>query len=376
MEVYMKRISIIVTFLIVIFSLFAQDMNCKFELDIAKHFLRYGFTEKAEEHFIQVYHNPKATKEVKSEALYLLGQTAYEKGDYSLALEDWETLINEFPESKQTEMIDERLPEIRKTVSRATKDQLTALEIANDFHRHSFTDRAKEKFLNIYHNPNASDESKAEALYLLGQISFEEGDYTVALEDWEILIEKYPESPQTMEIANRLPQLRDIITHDTDSSIISVVAKSYLNNGDFWSNAKNMFNIDYSWMPSVELATSWYDKVIDEFPNSNAGEIAYRRKLFTLLGWKEPGRDGESYGAYKNFTKYIPQVVSTFNEYESKFPRSQFLQGFRYQIAQAYWFHKDWSSTKKWLQKVIDAGNGEDTFYTVTAKARLKKIKY
>ncbi len=96
---------------------------------------------------------------------------------------------------------------------------MTALDIANDFHRHNFSDRAKEKFLNIYHDPSASDQAKAEALYLLGQVSFEEGDYTVALEDWEILIERFPDSKQTGEIANRLSQFREIITHDTETTI-------------------------------------------------------------------------------------------------------------------------------------------------------------
>jgi TolA-binding protein len=362
--------------LFVTFALFSQDFNYRYELDIANHYKRYGFSDKAKEHYIKVYHNPKTPAEAKSEALYLLGQTAYEEGEYTLAIEDWEILINDFPESKETKEIDRRLPEIRETVTKVTHDQLTALDIANDFHRHNFSDRAKEKFLNIYHDPSASDQAKAEALYLLGQVSFEEGDYTVALEDWEILIERFPDSKQTGEIANRLSQFREIITHDTETTIFSVVARSYLNNGDFWSNAKSMFNIDYSWMPNVELAVSWYDKMLAEFPKTNASEVAYRRKLFTLLGWKEAGRDGESYGAFADFKKYIPQILETFTSYEKEFPESQYLQGFRYQIAQSYWFQKDWNNAKKWLQIVIDSGHGEDTFYTQTAKARLEKLRY
>jgi len=300
----MKKWFFIAIFLLLTCMLFAQDYyNYRAELDIAQHYIRHGFKDKAKECYIRVYHNPRTPDEAKSEALYLLGQTAYEEGNYTVAIEDWEILINDYPDSKETKKIDERLPEIRDTVAQVTKDQLTALDIANDFHRHNFSERAKEKFLNIYHDPDASDIAKAEALYLLGQISFEEGDYTVALEDWEILIERYPESKQTIEIANRLSQFREIITHDTESTIFSVVARSYLNNGDFWSNAKSTFHIDYSWMPNVELAVNWYDKILEEYPQSNAAEVAYRRKLFTLLGWKESGRDGESYGTYDNFKK-------------------------------------------------------------------------
>ncbi len=60
--------------------------------------------------------------------------------------------------------------------------------------------------------------------------------------------------------------------------------------------------------------------MLEEFPKTNASEIAYRRKLFTLLGWKEAGRDGESYGAFADFRKYIPQILETFTSYEKDFP--------------------------------------------------------
>jgi tetratricopeptide (TPR) repeat protein len=372
----MKKIVLLVLMFLISIVSVAQEFNFRYELNIAGHYKRYGFNDKAKECYIKVYHNPKTPKEIKSEALYLLGQIAYEEGEYTLAIEDWETLINDFPDSKETKEIDQRLPEIRETIFRVTKDQLTALDIASDFHRHKISEKAKEKFLTIYHDPNSNDEAKSQALYLLGQMAFEEGDYTVALEDWEILIERFPESKQTIEIANRLSQFREIITHDTESTIFSVVAKSYLNNGDFWSNAKSTFHIDYSWMPNVELAIGWYDKILKEFPQTNASDIAYRRKLFTLIGWKEPGREGESYGTYADFKQYMPQVMQTFSEYQTKYPKSQYLQGFRYQIAQVYWFQKDWNNAKIWLQNVIDSAHGDETFYSQTAKARLEKLKY
>ena len=57
-----------------------------------------------------------------------------------------------------------------------------------------------------------------------------------------------------------------------------------MQNGDFWSNANREFIIDSSWMPSVEISIKWYDKVLEEFPNTPSAELAYRRKLFALLG--------------------------------------------------------------------------------------------
>ena len=109
-------------------------------------------------------------------------------------------------------------------------------------------------------------------------------------------------------------------------------------------------------MPNLEIAIEWYDRILKEFPKTTAAEIAYQRKLFALLGWEETGIDGRSFGLKADFNKYMPQVLETFAQYEKDFPKSSFLQGFRYQIAQAYWIHEDWAKTRKWLKKVIDAG--------------------
>jgi hypothetical protein len=53
--------------------------------------------------------------------------------------------------------------------------------------------------------------------------------------------------------------------------------------------------IDASWLPHVEMAVDWYDRVIKEFPGSDAAELAYERKLFALIGGKELGEDS-TYG--------------------------------------------------------------------------------
>ncbi len=366
--------------LIMIFSvtlLFSQAIdNYKYQLSVAKSFLKHKRNDDAEKYLILAYNNPKAPAKIKAEALYLLGKLSFQQGDYKIAVHDWDILINDFKDTDQAKKLESELPELKESIASGKTKKLTALEIANDFLRHNFSEKAKEKFLDIYHSPKSTNEEKAEALFLLGQISFEQGNYSVALDDWEILIKKFPTSPQTKEIAQKLSQLRDVITQSSDTSVISVVAKSYLKNGDFWSGAKNRFDIDSSWLPSVELANFWYDRIIKEFPKSKAAEIAFRRKLFTLLGWKEPGKYGEKYGLKRNFNKYINKVLDTFYQYEKLFPNSSYLQGFRYQIAQAYWMRKDWKNARLWLNKVIQKGKGKTTFYTETAKERLKFLKY
>lgn len=251
-----------------------------------------------------------------------------------------------------------------------------SVEIARDYYQHNLNDKAKDVLIVLLHNPASTPVNKAKALYFLGQISFDEGRIKVALTDWQTLVKDYPQSPEAKEIGARLAQVNEVITKVSDASITSAVARSYISNGDFWSREDRKFLIDASWLPEVELANEWYERVIQEFPGSDAAELAYERKLFALLGWKEIGSDGEAYGLRSNYQKYMPQVLSTFTAFETAFPKSSSLQAFRYQIAQAYWSHRDWTNARAWLQKIVEKGAGETTFYTETAKARLQKVEY
>jgi tetratricopeptide (TPR) repeat protein len=260
------------------------------------------------------------------------------------------------------------------TITTAVRAQDAAL--ARDFYVHGLKGRALESFIELLHSAKSGPVEKAEALYYMGQIAFDENSYVVAMNDWQKLIKEYPTSKRAVDLKDRLVQLREVFSKATDASIESLVARSYIRNGDFWSDGDKKFLIDSSWLSHVDLAVTWYDRVIKEFPGSDAAEIGFQRKMFALLGWREVGRDGEVYGAKGNFRQYMPAVLKTFTEFESAFPKSAHLQGFRYQIAQAYWGQKDWENTRTWLNKILEAGTGDDSFYTETAKARLKKIEY
>ncbi|MBZ0154895.1 MAG: tetratricopeptide repeat protein [Alphaproteobacteria bacterium] len=248
--------------------------------------------------------------------------------------------------------------------------------LAKEFYSHNLKYRALEMFIEVLNNPKGTSANKAEALYYMGQISFDNGHYSIALNDWQRLVKNYPSSPKAIEIKERLSQLREIFAKVTDASLSSVIAQSYIRNGDFWSKAEAKFMIDSSWLPMVELAIQWYDRTLAEFPGTDAAEMAFARKMFVLLGWEESGRYGSSYGIKNDFSKYMPQLLKTFDEFEAAFPSSSYLQGFRYQIAQAYWNHKDWDNTRNWLNKIVEKGQGHPSFYTETAKARLNKIEY
>ena len=134
--------------------------------------------------------------------------------------------------------------------------------------------------------------------------------------------------------------------------------------------------IDSSWIPKVEAALNWYDRTISEFPNSAASRLAYKGKMKTLLGWKEPGKYGSPQGIKGDFSKYMPMLLATFMEYKKANPTDPSLQAFRYQIAQTYWSAKDWKNTRKWLNEIIERSEGKEGFYHSLANLRLKKIEY
>ncbi|MCD4712067.1 MAG: hypothetical protein K8R73_02180 [Clostridiales bacterium] len=101
-------------------------------------------------------------------------------------------------------------------------------------------------------------------------------------------------------VKDRINELSEIVGESAKESIKNAVALSYLRHGDFWSKRKDdIFKIDSSWIPKVETAMKWYDKVISEFPKSNASRVAYQDKMRTLLGWEDPGKYGDKYGIEK-----------------------------------------------------------------------------
>jgi tetratricopeptide (TPR) repeat protein len=255
--------------------------------------------------------------------------------------------------------------------ARPTVGSGQSLALARRLGDHGLSNEAKREFISVVQAATASAADKAEALYQLGQLSFAEGRYKTALADWAELQQKFPASQQAKDLSDRLAQLREVVQNQSDESISNAVAASYLRNADFWSDAPDKFTIDASWLPKVELAVTWYDRVIKEYPQSDVAGLAYGRKLRALLGWREATQYGSNYGTKASFAKYMPMVLSTFDEFAKSFPTDPSLQAFRFQIAQAYWTTSDVANTRLWLQRVVDEAKDQQTFYSELAKARL-----
>ena len=250
-----------------------------------------------------------------------------------------------------------------------------SIERAALYREHGLLEDAKRDYIQIL-SGGSPQEHKAEALYTLGLIAFDQNRISVALDSWTRLVKDFPTTKQSMEVQDRLKDLSQIIGEQQKETVDNVVAQSYLRHGDFWSNGKSqIFTIDSSYIPQLEAAMKWYDKTIEEFSRTPAARIAYEEKMRAILGWREQGQYAKSYGIRADPVKYIPLLVETFQAYQNEFPNSGSLQPFRYQIAQAYWAKKDYENTRKWLQEIITQGKGADSFYVDLANHRLQKVE-
>ena len=243
---------------------------------------------------------------------------------------------------------------------------------AEMFYEHGLVRESKAELINIIFS-NASITEKAQAYHLLGLMAYTEKKISTALKSWRELVAKYPETTEAKLVKDRVKELAEIVGGIEKGPIKNAVVQLYLNHGDFWSKGTGYnLKIDTSLMPHVEAAVKWYDKVIQEFPNSSASRIAYKGKMRALLGWKE---HGNSYGIRQSFSNYMPQLLETFNQFEKEHPNASTLQAFRYQIAQAYWDNKNYNNSRKWLNLIIKKAGDRESFYKDSAMRRLKWFK-
>ena len=223
-----------------------------------------------------------------------------------------------------------------------------SLDRAELFRTHGLISEAKKEYIEIVTDGDFYDEDKAAALSSLGDIAFSENKVALAVSTWNELITKYPESPQAEQIKTRLSQLADVVKSVEDQSVDNVVAQAYIGHGDWWSkNKEEVTTIDSSWIPMDQVALGWFDKVISEFPKTQAARVAYVKKFQVVLGWTDPGEYGETYGVKKS--RNVADLVSVFEQFSSDFPHDENLQRLRYTIAQEYWSDRKFTETKEWL---------------------------
>ena len=250
---------------------------------------------------------------------------------------------------------------------------------------HGLNDDAKRELINLIFDENAKDKDKPRAYYLLGEIAFDENRIQSAIKTWGYIIEEYPNSDEALIVKERMDELSKVALAVYTESIENADysrAKLYLKNAEFWSEDKDdRWMIDSSWIPKIEFALKWYDKVISEFPKSEAARIAYIGKIRTLLSWTEFNEEfkDKPWGtaAREAFPTYIGQVIDALRNFEKDFPNDITLQACRFQIGQTYWSSvggRDLEQAKIWFEKVITNSGENDTFYRQIAEARKNEI--
>ena len=245
--------------------------------------------------------------------------------------------------------------------------------------QHGLSDEAKSLLIETIFS-GEPPARRAEALYLLGTIAFSERRVDDAADTWRRLVDEHPGSEHAALVVEDLDELSESIGDLASTAVDSARAALYLRHADFWSDGRDTrFALDSSWIPQVEAAVKWYDRVISEFPRTTAARRAYERKMWTLIGWEEPGRYGQSHGLDESFDDYIGALVETFTAFQRDFPDASTLQAFRFQIAQAYWragaggaLADMWAEAQQWLQLIIQVDDSEDTFYSDLARRRLE----
>ena len=248
---------------------------------------------------------------------------------------------------------------------------------------HGLNDDAKRELINLIFDENTKVKDKPHAYYLLGAIAFDKDRIQAAAKTWSYIVEEYPDSDEALMVKERIDELSKVTLSVHTESVETAdysVAKLYLKNADFWSKDKDdHWIIDSSWIPKFEFALKWYDKVISEFPRSEAARDAYIGKIRTLLGWKEP--DGSVYGVRTDSLESLEKLVDTFRNFEQNFPNDITLQACRFQIGQVYFGigvrsgEKQWlKQAKKWFDEIIVNSGEDDTFYRQISEERNKSI--
>ncbi len=230
-------------------------------------------------------------------------------------------------------------------------------------------DRGKAELIDIVFSHSPSPNKRAEALYMLGTIGIGESNNGAAFQAWTMLVHDYPTHERALLVQDHLEALRKSQRESLDQQIDDARAQLYFNYGEFYNESEHSFTIDTSYIPAPEAGIRWYEKIISEFPASPSAEIAHKRKVQALLGWRSSQYSAE--GAREDFKKYMPMAVGAFRDLESGFPESSLLQPLRFQIAQAYWRKGHRHDATLWLREVIEASGEEDTFYRNLAQDRL-----
>ena len=270
------------------------------------------------------------------------------------------------------------------------------IERAKMLDEHGFSDEARLHLIEMVSDPlmalTQTEEDIADGLHLLGEIALKSDNSAGAITSWNSLVNRYPNSELADSVKERTEELRFEFEKKLADLASSVKAQSYFNNADVWLKSTEVHSPspDSSFIPSDEAAFDWFNRVIEDFPETSHAELAYERMIEHRLGtvdYRMPEKKySESNSEYRirlEIDQLKRRLYATLaaglaapilEDFEKSYPDSHKLQRLRYLIGQTYWIAGDLESARLWLSRIIDADQDENTFYRDFAFRRLQNL--
>lgn len=144
---------------------------------------------------------------------------------------------------------------------------------------------AKRAFIDLLYSDAAGEEDKADALYQLGLIAFNNKNIGLATDTWSILIDEFPNTEKGRTVSAGIKYLLEdynsLVIESAKEDMRGALAQSYLLNAQFWWDPPKQWSIYTSHINQFTMALEWYDKVVTEFPGTDAAKkaMSYRFML-------------------------------------------------------------------------------------------------
>ena len=130
-------------------------------------------------------------------------------------------------------------------------------------------------------------------MYQLGLIAFNNKDIGLATETWGLLIDEFPNTEKGRTVSAGIKYLLEdydaLVLEsakeeigDREEVMRDALAQSYLLNAQFWWDPPKQWGIYTSHIDQFTMAREWYDKVVTEFPRTDAAKkaMSYRFMLY------------------------------------------------------------------------------------------------
>lgn len=191
-------------------------------------------------------------------------------------------------------------------------------------------------------------------MYQLGLIAFNNKDIGLATETWGILIDEFPNTEKGRTVSAGIKYLLEdydaLVLESAKEEVSDVSAQSYLLNAQFWWDPPKQWGIYTSHINQFTMAREWYDKIVTEFPRTDAAKKAMSYKFMLYKDGMEVYRKERQLSFDKkkeeipnailelsqDFEPRILPLIHEYNKFVEDFPGDAVAHIMELQIAQEY----------------------------------------